>query len=168
MTRVSDRPDIGVSATWMAMQESSIPASSDGRDAFALGVMLRVPLGRTEQRAREQHALLQEETVRLRMAAFESTWIASRSEHQERLQGLLGRQQHLKQRLLPVAESMLASAFQSYASGSGTFWISSTRSVLRSICSFNPLITTRLNTTRWTLQRLAGYLETAASVAPSR
>jgi outer membrane protein TolC len=169
VTRLSDRPDIGVSATWMAMQESSIPASSDGRDAFALGVMLRLPLGRTQQRAREQHALLQEETIRLRMAAFESTWLASWSEQRERLEGQLARQHHLDERLLPVAQSMLASAFQSYASGAGSFLdLLDAERTAYDLRLQTVEISTRLNTTKWTLRRLAGYLETAASTASTR
>lgn len=169
VTRLADRPDVGLSATWMAMQESSIPASSDGRDALALGVMIRLPIGRSQQRAREQHAALQAESIRTRMEAFESSWQASWNEQQERWVGLLEREKHLQERLLPVSESMLTAAFQSYASGSGSFLdlLDAERTAfdlrLQAVD-----ITTRLNTTRWTLQRLAGYLETAALAASSR
>jgi outer membrane protein TolC len=103
------------------------------------------------------------------MAAFESTWLASWSEQRERLEGQLARQHHLDERLLPVAQSMLASAFQSYASGAGSFLdLLDAERTAYDLRLQTVEISTRLNTTKWTLRRLAGYLETAASTASTR
>jgi cobalt-zinc-cadmium efflux system outer membrane protein len=167
--RLQDRPDWGFSATWMTITESDIPASSDGRDALALGVMARIPLGRSEQRAREEKARLEAAAVRARIEAFESGWEGQWTEQQTRLEGVIGRINHIDSRLLPVAESMLESAFQSYSSGTSGFLdlLDAERTAFELRLQRVELMT-QANMIRWTLQRLAGNLDTPSQHDPTR
>ena len=158
--RLQDRPDWGLSATWMAITESDIPASSDGRDALGLGVMVRIPLGRSEQRAREEQARLNESVVQYQIEAFEAGWQAQWNEAWSRLDGLMKRMDHLDMRLLPVAEAMLESSFQSYAAGtSGFLDLLDAERTAFDLRTQRVELQTRSDMTRWTLQRLAGHLE---------
>ena len=158
--RLQDRPDWGFSATWMTITESDIPASSDGREALALGVMARIPLGRSEQRAREEKARLEAAAIRARIEAFESGWEGQWKEQQTRLEGVIGRLGHIDSRLLPVAESMLESAFQSYSAGTSGFLdlLDAERTAFELRLQRVELVT-RADIIRWTLQRLAGNLD---------
>ncbi len=118
---LADRPDWGVSATWMAMTESSIPASSDGRDALGIGIMVRVPLGRSEQHAHEEMARLQEVELEQRRNDFLASWESMWREQSVRLASIEEQIRHLDETLIPLSEAMLASSVSAYAFGRSGF-----------------------------------------------
>ena len=166
---LANRPDWGLSATWMAMKESDIPPSSDGRDALGLGVMVRIPLGRTEQRAREETERLKQEALRHQMKAFESSLAGLWEEQLVRLEGLMERLDHLDTRLLSVAESMLESSFQSYSTGTSGFLdlLDAERTAFDLRMQRVDLIT-QIDMARWVQQRLAGHLESPSDHSLTR
>ena len=67
LRRIDLRPRIGASVNWIAITESDIPPSSDGRDALAVGVGLRLPLNRNATRASIEQARADEQTTRYRI-----------------------------------------------------------------------------------------------------
>lgn len=169
MAGLSDRPDWGLSATWMAMRESDIPASSDGRDAFGVGVMVRIPLGRSEQRAQEEMARLQEVELYQMRNDFISTWRGIWSEQAVRLESLREQLRHLDQNLMPLADAMLESSVQAYASGRSGFLdlLDAERSVF-DLRKQRIELLSRLSMVRWTQLRLSGQWEILSTYDESR
>lgn len=160
MVRLQNRPDFGLSVNWMAIRESDIPASSDGRDALGLGVMFRVPLGKTQQRAREEEARLNLEIQQIGMEGFIASWDAMWSEQLSRYDRLNEQLDHLQNRLLPVASSMLSSSLQGYGSGTTGFLdaLDAERSAFE-LSQKEVDLEIGVEMARWALYRLSGALE---------
>jgi cobalt-zinc-cadmium efflux system outer membrane protein len=155
--RLVNRPDWGLSATWMTIVESDMPAMSDGRDALGLGVMVRIPLGRQEQVAREEAARLQEDAMREAQDAFVASWQAMWAENAVRLAQVEEQLAHLDSRLLPVAESMLESSMQAYAAGrSGFLDLLDAERTAFDLRMQRIELATRQAIIRWTRVRLSG------------
>lgn len=167
--RLVSRPDWGLSATLMTIVESDMPAMSDGRDAFGVGVMLRIPLGRQEQEAREEAARLQETAMQEAQEAFVATWQAMWAENTVRLGQLEEQLAHLDTRLLPVAESMLESSMQAYAAGrSGFLDLLDAERTAFELRMQRVELTTRLATARWTRVRLSGQWDAPSEMHTNR
>jgi cobalt-zinc-cadmium efflux system outer membrane protein len=117
----NDRPDMGVSLNWIGIFESDMPASSDGRDALALGFSVRVPIGRAAQRARIQESeldiLAAEE--KLQSAQFAIEAMAREVEAKNELDRRSGR--HIEDSLLPATHALLETSISAYATGKGSF-----------------------------------------------
>ena len=167
--RLVNRPDWGLSATWMTIVESDMPAMSDGRDAFGVGVMLRVPLGRREQEAREEAARLQEQAMQEAQEAFVAAWQAMWAENSIRIGQLEAQLAHLDSRLLLVAESMLESSVQAYAAGrSGFLDLLDAERTAFDLRMQRVELVTRLATARWTRVRLSGQWDVPSELPSNR
>lgn len=166
---LAERPDWGLSATWMAITESDIPASSDGRDALGLGMMVRIPLGRSEQRAREEVARLQERELQQSRESFLSSWESLWQEQAVHLTSLQDQLRHLDENLMPLAEAMLESSVQAYASGRSGFLdlLDAERSAFE-LRQQRIELTSRLSMTRWTRLRLSGQWDALPSSDETR
>jgi hypothetical protein len=114
-----NRPDFGVSINWIGIVKSDMPASSDGRDALALGVAVRIPLGQSANKAKKQEAELQRSALaseRLSVIhSIETVYANQTARTQSDLQSL----RHLESSLLPAAEALLSTSISAYSNGKG-------------------------------------------------
>jgi hypothetical protein len=114
-----NRPDFGVSINWIGIVKSDMPASSDGRDALALGIAVRIPLGQSANKAKRQEAELQRSALaseRLSVIhSIETVYANQTARTQSDLQSL----QHLESSLLPAAEALLSTSISAYSNGKG-------------------------------------------------
>ncbi|MEL7364226.1 MAG: TolC family protein, partial [Bacteroidota bacterium] len=102
-------------------QHEGVPTSADGRDAFAVGVTLSVPLDRTRQRA-------QAEEARLRAAQAEADRDALATDIATTLAGLRAQLREetaqvalYTDRLLPQADATVESVLAAYATGQADY-----------------------------------------------
>lgn len=166
---LENRPDLGLSATWMAITESSIPASSDGRDALGLGVMFRIPVGRSEQRARQEMARLQERELQRSREAFLANWESLWHEQAVHLASLQEQLRHMDENMMPLAEAMLESSVQAYTSGrSGFLDLLDAERAAFELRQQRIELTAQLSMTHWTRLRLSGRWDALPFSAETR
>jgi len=112
---------------------------------------------------------LRQDAARAEREAFEEEWNSRWAAERARLSGLQDRIHHLESRLLPVAESMLESAFQGYVSGRSGFLdlMDAERSAHELRLQLVELHS-QLEMTNWTLLYLAGRFDTTDTAIESR
>jgi len=121
MLRYYNKPDVGVSLNWIGIVESDMPASSDGRDALALGVAIRLPLGRGAQRAREQESDLQIQAASEKLESTKMAIGAMFREVGEKMDLDKRSLEHLDASLLPGVEALMETSVSLYSTGRGDF-----------------------------------------------
>ncbi|MBT5250272.1 MAG: TolC family protein [Bacteroidetes Order II. Incertae sedis bacterium] len=157
---INRRPDLGVSMAWFSIKESSIPASSDGRDALALGVKVTLPLGRSGDQARRKQAELNGEAVAEQLKSTHATLRILFSDQKERLVGDMSQLNHLDRELLPAAESLLESSIASYSNGKVTFLdLLDAERMHFQILKNRIDLTSRINAGTLMLNRISGHLD---------
>ncbi len=110
-------PDFGLHATYFDVSPSSIPATATGRDAFAFGVTLNVPLWRNRLRARLEEARLKRMQAGARIEGLEAAFRAQILDLVARLAQEQGQLTLYEDALIPQAETSLQATLGAYASG---------------------------------------------------
>jgi outer membrane protein, heavy metal efflux system len=116
-----NRPDFGVSLNWIGIVKSDMPASSDGRDALAIGVSVKIPLGQSSYRSKKEESQLQiraiGEQIESSKQSIEDLFTEVNSNT------IFDRKSidHINSSLLPSAEALIESSVFSYSSARGDF-----------------------------------------------
>jgi outer membrane protein, heavy metal efflux system len=114
-------PDFSVGATYFGISESDIPPNSDGKNAFAIGLSVKIPLQRGRLKAQEEEARVNRSRVETGMESlivdFRTTIsdLVSRVEEDERQLELY------KNTLIPQAETTLEATLSAYTTGRTDF-----------------------------------------------
>jgi cobalt-zinc-cadmium efflux system outer membrane protein len=114
-------PNLGLNATYFDIADRAMPSTADGRDALALGVMVKVPLWRGALRARLEEVQLREAQIEARRDALETEFATEIADlvfaaQQERTTLDLYRD-----RLIPQAETAVESLLSAYTTGQADF-----------------------------------------------
>ena len=115
------RPDFGVNMTWFSITESGIPASSDGRDALAVGIMLKLPLGKSANRARRKQSEIAAAAIEENLQAVLTTLDLLHRDQTAQMVEDTRQLRHLDRELLPTAEALLEASITSYSNGTAGF-----------------------------------------------
>lgn len=110
-------PDLGLSITYIGINQESIPVAADGQDALAIGATVRVPLYRSNKNASINRAQIAQSAIELRR---ENAEIALRSEVEDVLRRIELERERLKlirETLVPQARSTLRLALTGYTNG---------------------------------------------------
>lgn len=114
-------PDFLFSLNYVDIARSDVPPTSDGRDALAVGVGVRVPLWRDKLEAGVEEAHVQQRIVEARREAQRLDWQAQLNDLAERFRQLQQQRQLMQETLLPQAEATLEATRSAYATGQVDF-----------------------------------------------
>jgi len=114
-----NRPDFGVSINWIGIVKSDMPASSDGRDALALGMAVRIPLGQSANKAKKQEAELQRSAIEAERLSVVHSIETVYANQTARTNSDLRSLRHLESSLLPAAEALISTSISAYSNGKG-------------------------------------------------
>lgn len=115
------RPDFGVNVTYTDIAARPMPPTANGRDALAVGVMVRIPLQRERLRAGVREATLRRDAVAARQEALR---VAVATEIEDLLFALEQEAATLRlydETLLPQATSTVEATLASYTTGRTDF-----------------------------------------------
>jgi len=115
------KPDFMVSMNWIAITEADMPPTSDGRDALALGVGVRIPLWPSGNKARLQEASLAVEASEKQIEASRKAIEDMYEEIRTNLDSDTAIFNLIETSLLVTAEAVSESAISSYATGMASF-----------------------------------------------
>ena len=116
-----NKPDFTLSVNWIAITKADTPPTSDGRDALALGVGVRIPLWPSGNKARKQEASL---LVEASQKQFEATSQAIEDLYKEVRTNMDSDKAIIKlieTSLLVTADAVSESAISSYSTGLASF-----------------------------------------------
>ncbi len=114
-----NRPDFAVKLNWMGIVASEMPGASDGRDVFAVGLGIRIPIGQAGNRARVQENELQIQAIDEQLESSKRTIEALFLEVQTRNEFDRALIAHIESSLLPSVGALLETSVASYSNGQG-------------------------------------------------
>ncbi|MEM8558961.1 MAG: TolC family protein [Bacteroidota bacterium] len=117
LVRKARYPDLGVNVTYFNISDRAVPASADGRDAFALGVTMRIPLDRIRQRAQAEEARLRMAEAEAERAALATEITTTLADLRAQLRNEAAQIALHTDRLLPQADAIVTSVLAAYATG---------------------------------------------------
>lgn len=110
-------PDLSVNATYFDVAASDRPPNADGRDAFAIGVGVKLPLWRDRLRAGVEEAQVRERQAEAQLRALEASIRTRVGDLVHRLERQRLQLDLLDRTLLPQAETALESTLSAYSAG---------------------------------------------------
>jgi len=114
------RPDFGLRLTYFDIGASDMPLAT-GRDAFALGASIKVPLQRDRLRASLEESRVRRSQVEARQEALESSFRTQIAELVGRLQEEAQQLALYREVLIPQAETTLQATLGAYTTGRTDF-----------------------------------------------
>jgi len=155
-----DRPEVGASITWISIADANVPANSDGRDALAVGLMVRLPIGRRANKARLQELELLERHNEEKMISLRRSIDAMVRDHLERISQDEARIHHLKFSLLPEINTLLEASLASYQNGEMDFLnLLDSERMSYQIKQEHIDLASRIRASQLTLTRISGRLD---------
>ena len=117
LARKQFKPDFGLNITYFDIGSADIPATASGRDAVAIGVLLKVPLQRTRLRAQLEEARVYRSEIDAHRESLETSFKTEITGLVHQL-GEVTRQILLfREGLIPQAETVLEATLNSYTTG---------------------------------------------------
>ncbi|HUF07677.1 MAG TPA: TolC family protein [Rhodothermales bacterium] len=114
-------PEFGLNATYFDMAASNVMPTADGRDAFAVGAMVKIPLNRRAYSAEMDAARLHRTGVGARRTDLERRIASQLSGITQRLDRLQEQLDLIETGLVPRAETTLRVTLNDYTNGRAAF-----------------------------------------------
>ncbi|MEL7170978.1 MAG: TolC family protein, partial [Bacteroidota bacterium] len=121
LARQSRYPNLGVNVTYFNIGDRSVPTSADGRDAFAVGVTVSVPLDRARQQAQAEKARLRTAQAEAERAALATDITTTLADLRAQLRDEAAQIALYTDRLLPQANATVESVLAAYATGQADY-----------------------------------------------
>ncbi len=114
-------PDFGVNLTYFDVGSADVPPTATGRDAFGIGVSVKVPLQRGRLRAGLEEARLRKLQVEFRQEALDTFFRTQIADLVSRLRQEQAQISLFRQTLIPQAETTLQATLSAYTTGRTDF-----------------------------------------------
>jgi|GEM_PF-1978471 len=160
LLKAYDRPDVGASITWISIADAKVPANSDGRDALAVGLMVRLPIGRRANKARLEELELLERHNEEKLVSLRASIDAMIRDQLDRISQDEARIHHLKYSLLLEVNTLLEASLAAYQNGAMDFLnLLDSERMRFQIEQEHIDLTFRIKTSQRTLLRISGRLD---------
>lgn len=159
-----NKPDFTLSINWIAIAPSDMPPTSDGRDALALGVGVRIPLWPSGNKARLQEAELQVEAAQAEIEAKGQNIMDLFNEVRATIESDQSILKLIESSLLTTAGAVSESAISAYSTGLASFMdlLDAERSLFQLQMDLVH-VQARIQTNTLLLNRISGRLNRAVS-----
>lgn len=117
LARKHFKPDFGLSVTYFDIGQSHVPATASGRDAIAVGVLLKVPLQRNRLRAQLEEAQVYRNEIDARKESLVASFTAEVTGLVQQLSEVTNQILLFREGLIPQAETVLEATLNSYTTG---------------------------------------------------
>lgn len=114
-------PDFMLSATYFDIADSDMPSMADGRDAFALGLGVRVPLWRDRVRASVEQAEVERDRMEVRLEQFTLNLRSVLADLVQQSEATRRQLDLIRTTIIPQAESARESTLFAYTTGGSGF-----------------------------------------------
>ena len=114
-------PDLGLSLTYFDIADADVPPSATGRDALALGAMVKVPLQRGRLRAQLEEARLRQAEVEARQEALRTRFETEIEDLRYALEQEAQTLELYQTTLLPQAATTVEASRAAYTTGRADF-----------------------------------------------
>lgn len=153
------KPDLGVSLNWIGIRQTPMPPTADGRDALAVGLAVRLPIGTRGYRAREQEAELMVLAAEAELDASRQEITAWHEAVKAEMSADRALLELLESSLLVTAHAASESAISAYSNGSGSFLdlLDAERTAFQ-LQTDRVRVTSRLRANQFILDRISGQL----------
>ena len=168
VARKESWPDFTIGVQYVDIARRDLTPTMTGRDALALSIGIRVPLWRGKQKANVREAELERRRARAELDAFELEVRTRIADLQATIQRQNNQLNLLDNRLLPKAETALATTLSAYRTGSTGFLdLLDAQRTLFELQLQRIAVYTRLLQTTAELERAAGRSSLPASETPA-
>ena len=117
LARKQFKPDFGLNVTFFDIGKADVPTRDTGRDAIAIGAVIKVPLQRARLRAQLEEAHVRRRLVNARKEALETSFTTQIADLMNRLREVARQLALFQEGLIPQAELTLQATLSSYTTG---------------------------------------------------